>query len=160
MSNAERKASETNDGGIVADRHLYLARARKGVVESEGGQRVVEANDPDAAYLLVAPGDTISAEQVEALGLSVVGGKVKQSAKAAKDASTTVAGVTISHDQETGPALKRAAEERRAKDRASGRTQTEVAVTAPPPGAEDMARDESDEETAKAKVSSASKKKD
>jgi hypothetical protein len=147
MSNTERKATETNDGGIVADRHLYLARTKKGVVESEGGQRVVEANDPDAAYLLVAAGDTIPAEQVEALGLSVSSGKVKQAAKAAKDAAP-VGVVTASYDQETGPALKRAAEERRAKDRASGRTQTEVAVTAPPPGAEEMARDESDEEPA------------
>lgn len=69
--------------GIVADRRLYLTRVRQGVAAAEPGQRVVEEGDPAAGYLLASVGDTIPAEQVDALGLVVVDGKVKQSAKSA-----------------------------------------------------------------------------
>lgn len=131
------KVTNTIDGGIVSDRRLYLSRARAGVAGAESGQRVVEEGDPDAAYLLVSAGDTIPADQVQALGLEIVGGKVKQSASAARGARATVAGVIVNHDQETGPALKRAAEEARNADLRSGRMQTEVAVTEPPPGDEE-----------------------
>ena len=59
--------------GLIADRRLFLT----------AGNKVVEEGDPDAAFLLAAPGSLIPAAEVNRLGLELKGEKVTQSHAAA-----------------------------------------------------------------------------
>lgn len=58
-------------GGLIADRRLYLTRDKL---------RMVEDGDPDAGFLLCAPGRVIPAEDCAALGLQLVDGRIVQDA--------------------------------------------------------------------------------
>lgn len=64
-------------GNITVDRRLWLTADR---------ERVVEDGDPEAAFLLAAPGQTVSETQAERYGL-VPKAKTKASAKSDKKAA-------------------------------------------------------------------------
>lgn len=58
------------DGGLYADRPLYLDAQR---------ERVLEEGDPEAAFVLIGVrGGTIDGSEVKRLGLSLVDGRVVQ----------------------------------------------------------------------------------
>lgn len=64
-----RSEDPSQASGLVADRRLYLDAARS---------HLVEENDPAAAYLLAAPGQSIRMGDVARLGLALMDGKVQQ----------------------------------------------------------------------------------
>lgn len=65
-----RRETAGVSGNLKADRRLYTNRDRT---------RLVEAGEPDAAFLLAAPGRPIDPADVQALGLSMDdGGRVIQ----------------------------------------------------------------------------------
>jgi hypothetical protein len=62
--------------GLVSDRRLYVSR---------DGTKLIEEGSVEAGFLLAAgKGDIIPQDQVDSLGLELVGGKVKQTGKPAK----------------------------------------------------------------------------
>lgn len=118
---AIHKAEVAEGGNIVADRRLYRT----------ADDRIVEAGDADARYLLASgAGDLIAPDVVKSMRLEVKDGKVAQ-AKPDPDALAEQGAVSDAEKDALAVGLKVAADEQRKKD--LGKGQTQVALTEPPP---------------------------
>lgn len=91
-------AERPEEGALVADRRLFV---------DAGGTQLLEEGDPNAAFLLAAPGRPIAKAAVDRLGLELVEGLVQQRpvGKQAAPPENKMVGLGEAEDKAVGAAL-------------------------------------------------------